>query len=113
MQPHPPLLHSPLSSVHSPAPPSVVIKPAEAVPGSPVAVTQHMDGKLLDMAEVGFSVERKIFVPKKKYHQVSHKLDNTLQVLRRMLKQSEPSVTAVSQFLDKFEKLQGENTFPS
>lgn len=57
MQPHPPLLHSPLSSVHSPAPPSVVIKPAEAVPGSPVAVTQHMDGKLLDMAEVGLSVE--------------------------------------------------------
>ena len=49
----------------------------------------------------------------KKYDQVSHKLDNTLQVLRRMLKQSEPSVTAVSQFLDKFEKLQGENTFPS
>ena len=113
MQPHPPLLHSPLSSVHSPAPPSVVIKPAEAVPGSPVAVTQHMDGKLLDMAEVGFSVERKIFVPKKKYHEVSHKLDNTLQVLRRMLKQSEPSVTAVSQFLDKFEKLQGENICPS
>ena len=40
---------------------------------------------------------------------MSHKLDNTLQVLRRMLKQSEPSVTAVRQFLDKFEKLQGEN----
>ena len=44
---------------------------------------------------------------------MSHKLDNTLQVLRRMLKQSEPSVTAVSQFLDKFEKLQGENICPS
>ena len=88
-----------------------MIKPAEAVPGSPVAVTQHMDGKLLDMAEVGLSVEWKIFVSKKKYLQVSHKLDNTLQVLRRMLKQSEPSVTAVRQFLDKFEKLQGENIF--
>ena len=39
--------------------------------------------------------------------EVEHKLDNALHVLRRMMKESGPAVTAVKHFVDKFEKLQG------
>ena len=40
--------------------------------------------------------------------EVSHKLDNTLLVLKRMMKESGPTANAVKQFVDKFERLQGD-----
>ena len=61
----------------------------------------NLDGKLVTATRTNGSQELE-GMP-----EVSHKLDNALMVLRRMLKESGPAVTAVKHFVDKFEKLQG------
>ena len=40
--------------------------------------------------------------------EVSQKLDNALVVLKRMMKESGPTANAVKHFVDKFERLQGD-----
>lgn len=98
LKPHPPMLNSPLTHSLSSTTQPIVIKTDS--PLSPVSHGQHLDGKLLNRSHQ----------PQELYdlNDVSLKLDNTLQVLRRMLKQSGTGVTAVKQFVDKFEKLQGD-----
>ena len=78
----------------------VVIK--ADVPLSPVG--QHLDGKLLNRESQ----------PEVDIASLSSRLDNSLEVLKRMLKQPGGSSTtgaaSVQQFLEKFEKLQADQT---
>ena len=87
------LLNSPLThSLSNNA--QVVIK--TEVPLSPVG--QHLDGKLLNRQN------QEVF----DLAEVSQKLDMTLEVLRTMLKQTGTACAAVKQFVDKFDKLKGD-----
>ena len=87
------LLNSPLT--HTLANNAQVVIKAE-VPLSPVG--QHLDGKLLNRQDV---VD---------LHSLSTKLDNTLEVLKRMLKQPGTGAASVKQFVDKFEKLESDQS---
>jgi len=87
------LLNSPLThSISNNA--QVVIK--TEVPLSPVG--QHLDGKLLNRQN------HEVF----DLAEVSQKLDMTLEVLRTMLKQTGTACAAVKQFVDKFDRLKGD-----
>ena len=80
--------------------PQVVIK--ADVPLSPVG--QHLDGKLLNRQSQPEAVD---------VASLSARLENSLEVLKRMLKQSGGTNTgpaSVKQFVDKFEKLQSDQT---
>ena len=98
------LLNSPLTHSLGPSIASnqqVVIK-AE-VPLSPVG--QHLDGKLLNRESQPEVLD---------IASLSTRLDNSLEVLKRMLKQPGGSAAtgaaSVQQFLEKFEKLQADPT---
>ena len=88
------LLNSPLT--HTIANNAQVVIKAD-VPLSPVG--QHLDGKLLNRQTQPEVVD---------LNSLSNKLDNTLEVLKRMLKQPGTGTSSVKQFVDKFEKLQGD-----
>jgi len=87
------LLNSPIT--HSLSNNSQVVIKTE-VPLSPVG--QHLDGKLLNRQN------QDVF----DLAEVSQKLDMTLEVLRTMLKQTGTACAAVKQFVDKFDKLKGD-----
>jgi len=92
LKPQTTLLNSPLTHTISSNQQPVVIK-TEVPSLSPGSHGQHLDGKLLpyDLGDL------------------SDKLDNALQVLKRMLKQNTGTgLAAVKHFADKFEKLQGD-----
>lgn len=94
LKPHPPsMLNSPLTHTlasNSQSSPPLVLKSEGNIDGKLVAATVTNGQEMAEMPEV------------------EHKLDNALLVLRRMMKESGPAVTAVKHFVDKFEKLQGD-----
>jgi len=88
------LLNSPLT--HTLANNQQVVIKAD-LPLSPVG--QHLDGKLLNRQTQPEVVN---------LGEMSSKLDNMLEVLKRMLKQPGTGASSVKQFVDKFEKLESD-----
>ena len=82
-----PLTHTLASNAQSSPP--LVLKSEGNIDGKLVTATRSSGQEMAELPEV------------------EHKLDNALLVLRRMMKESGPAVTAVKHFVDKFEKLQG------
>ena len=86
------MLNSPLTHTLASNPqssPPLVLKSEGNIDGKLVTATRSNGQEMAELPEV------------------EHKLDNALIVLRRMMKESGPAVTAVKHFVDKFEKLQG------
>jgi len=94
LKPHPPsILSSPLThslTSHPQSSPPLTLKTEGNLDGKLVTATRSNGQELGDMPEV------------------SQKLDNALVVLKRMMKESGPTANAVKHFVDKFERLQGD-----